>query len=150
MRFMVRFNAPFTVLCFILLLLLVIGCRSSQKNAEISRNEIPDLVTLSPPPEDIEHVESTIYVDSVKRITIENSRVLLIQGDFPDGCTSIGRAGYDYIDGTAELTLYAWRNPNMLCSQALVPFSFIYSGIPDDSLKSIETIYLNGNSYSLD
>ena len=146
---MIRFNAQFTVLFLILLLLIATGCRSYQKNAEISRNDIPNLVNLSPPPEDIEHVESMIYVDSVRRITLENSTVLLIQGDFPDGCTSIGKAGYDYIDGTAELTLYAWRDPNMLCSQALVPFSFIYSGIPDDSLKILKTIYLNGNSYSL-
>jgi len=146
---MTRFNAQFTVLLLTLFLLIATGCSSSQKNADISRNDIPNLVNLSPPAEDIEHVESTIYVDSVKRITLENSTVLLIQGDFPDGCTSIGKAGYDYIDGSAELMIYAWRDPNMLCSQALVPFSFIYSGIPGDSLKSIESIYLNDNSYSL-
>lgn len=136
---------------YILLLLLsfltVAGCSSSDNN-RIDSQELSDIVTLNPP-KDQSADSAVIYVDSAEIVTHNNSLALLISGDFPDGCTQLEKAEHKWLDDNLSLTVSAWRDPNLSCTQALTPFSFIYEQLSEQELTQLDTLLINDTVYSL-
>ena len=127
---------------------LLISCSSTQEKNVIPE-EYANVVELAPAP-DTNTVVSKIYVDSAKVIEREGSTSLLIMGNFPDGCTNIGKAEHQvHDDNTISLMLNGWRNPDQMCTQALVAFSFIYREIPGATLSEADKIQINGTDYPL-
>ncbi|MDX1617396.1 MAG: hypothetical protein R3224_01330 [Balneolaceae bacterium] len=110
----------------------------------------PNLVQLVPPAKGEKVQESTIYIDSVRYLSEAARPTLVIHGHLPDGCTHIGSAGHEKSKADLALRLKAWREPDRLCTQALVPFSFLYRALPDEfSLSDYRRVIVNGNSYEL-
>lgn len=136
---------------YILLLLLscltVGGCSSSDNN-RIDSRELSDIVTLNPPANQSAD-SAVIYIDSATIVNHNNGLALLISGDFPDGCTQLKRVEHKWPDEQLSLTLSAWRDPDLSCTQALTPFSFIYEQLSEQELKKLDTIRINETSYSL-
>lgn len=123
------------------------GCASSSKNSD-KLDSLENLVALEHP--DTEPNEKAkVYIDSLKTIQHNNSRALLIHGTFPDGCTKL-RAVSHHIDGnTLSMDISAWRNPNMMCTQALTPFSYLYNDLTEKELDSHKQIFINGTPFDL-
>lgn len=129
-------------------LILVPACSSSQTPVSDLKKKYPDLIQLSPPEKD-NIQESKIYIDSVRIVTLNSQQALLISGDLPDGCTHVGSVSYNITETVLSISLDAWRDPDMICTQALVSFSFIYRGLPEGTLTMFPSADLNGKTYSL-
>lgn len=121
------------------------GCASSQEKNSIPE-EYANLVEPNPPTDE-NAVESTLYVDSVEVIERDDRLSLLIMGNFPDGCTHISEAQHEAEDGNLALHIKAWRNPEQMCTQALVSFSFVYPKLPESRLQQAGTIQINGTEF---
>ena len=92
---------------------------------------------------------SKLYIDTVRIVPQKNRKALLIQGTLPDGCTHIGSAEHTLAGHRLSLVISAWRDPELFCTQALVPFSFIYRDFPDSALNMVDNVVINGKTYSL-
>lgn len=136
---------------FLLLLLIstlwISGCASSEKNPEHEK-EFQNLVQLNPPG-DQKQATSDIYIDSVERITQQDRPALLISGSFPDACTQLKSASHTMANDTLQITLRAWREPDMMCAQVLTAFSYLYEDFPEDLLDNSSTVTVNKRSYPL-
>ncbi len=136
---------------FLVLLMLssviAAGCASSEESNNRPK-DYKNLVTITPPG-DRPHKDSGVYVDSVETIRRDDKPALLITGSFPDGCTHIGKVTHTFAGETLQLSVMAWRNPNMMCTQVLTPFSLIYDEMGEDSLEAIRSVNLNGSNYRL-
>lgn len=130
-----------------ILLVLMIGCAKSE-SGNAQQTTYPNLTQLSPP--DIqEYTDSKVYVDSVKVIDRDNQKALLIYGNLSNGCTRLHKASHSIENDFLQLTLTGWQPEGKMCSQALVPYSFIYEQVPQEQLERFETVNINGNSYSI-
>lgn len=125
-------------------LMVMISCASQEK--KFVPEEYSDFVELTIP-ESKKIVESPIYVDSVKVMTYKDRRSLVIMGSFPDGCTHIGQATHQVDSHGISLQLEGWRNPELMCTQALVSFSFVYSQIPEQVLERADSVNVNNTNY---
>lgn len=126
---------------------LIIGCASSsQKGDNVESYE--NLVTIQKP-DDEPHQQSKVYIDSVKKITNDDEPVLVVNGTFPDACTKLQHVTHRIAGDSLYLDVKAWRKPDMMCSQVLTPFSYIYDSITKKELNSHAEVIINGSSYSL-
>ncbi|MDX1637467.1 MAG: hypothetical protein R3281_05835 [Balneolaceae bacterium] len=132
---------------FLIPLILFAGCASSQENTTIPE-EYANTVEITPATGQ-QSGPSVIYVDSAAVIQRDDRHSLLVMGYFPDGCTHIGNARHTVTDKTISLDLNAWRNPQQMCTQALVAFSFIYSDLPESRLQQASSVTINGTNFEL-
>lgn len=133
---------------FSTLSLLSAACASSQNKKEIQKSDYPHLIELTEPEND-RYAESKIYVDSVEHAYLDKESVLLIHGEFPDGCTYLREASHTLEDDQLELSLKSWRDRDEMCTQALEPFSFIFEDITADELENLDTLYVNDSPYPI-
>ena len=130
-------------------LFFITGCASSEKNSSQKQpNKYPDLVRLNPP-SDESAVEAGIYIDSAAVTSYNGQQTILIKGQFPDGCTQLGNAEFTLEGDALDISLDAWRDPNMMCAQVLTPFSFLYEELPEKMIRNRDTVRINGQSYQL-
>lgn len=125
----------------------IIGCASSSQKSDTVES-YDNLVTIREPGDE-PHQQSKVYIDSVKKITDNDEPVLVVSGTFPDGCTKLQNVTHRTTGDSLYLDIMAWRNPNMMCSQVLTPFSYIYNNIPEKELTTHAKVTINGSSYSL-
>ena len=123
----------------------VIACASSNDKSTPDE-QYPNLVKLTPA-EGAGIEPASVYIDSVKLIDYQDEPVLLINGDFPDGCIHIGEAEHQLLDRYPSISITGWRNTEAICTQALVPFSFIYRQLPGEYAASLDSILINDNIY---
>lgn len=133
---------------FILAGLIATGCASSEKNSS-QKKEYPNLVTINPPSKEQKTEDSNIYVDSVEVISRNDTTALLISGSFPDGCTRLKHASHKLENDSLYITLHAWRDTDMMCTQILTSFSFVYDKIPEQILKDKSAVTVNNQSFPL-
>lgn len=124
--------------------IVIAGCTSSSDN---NSQNFDNLVSLQKPGEQ-PHQSSKIYIDSVKQITRNQESDLLIHGTFPDACTNLEQATHHVEDDSLYLDVKAWRNPEMMCSQVLTTFSFIYDNLTNQDFATYSKIIINGTAYS--
>lgn len=132
----------FTITAF----LFALGCASSSQNnnkAEAYEN----LVTIEQP-EGEPNRPSKVYIDSVKKVTENQTDALLISGTFPDACTKISEVTHRIQNDSLHLDIQAWRNPDKMCSQVLTPFSYIYDRLSNDELSTYDRVIINNSAYS--
>ncbi|SMO60910.1 hypothetical protein [Fodinibius sediminis] len=131
-------------------LILLGGCASSEhkQQTDDGKPAYPDLVELKDP-ETTPHQNGKVYVDSVRQVTVKSREALLISGSLADGCTHLASIDHRIAGQTLIIELSAWRNADRMCTQALVPFSFIYDKLKPEELKEYSTATINGQKYSL-
>lgn len=129
----------FSVSCFIY------SCASSdQKQQEFS---YPNQVTLTAPG-NTAHAPGKVFIDSVRQVSQNTTAGLLISGSFSDGCTHLQSVSHNIKDDEITVEISAWRNKDAVCTQALVPFSFIYEKLTSQALSSHSQVIINGKTYS--
>lgn len=139
----------------VLSLFLTGGCASSEEKQQTNtsadaRDSYPNLAELKKPGQK-PHKAGKVYVDSVKQVTTANSKkALLISGRLADGCTYLEsvthRAGME--DQSLILRLSAWRDSAAACTQALVPFSYIYRKLDKEAIGKYSQATVNGKTYT--
>lgn len=134
---------------FALLLVFLIalaGCASSQSDQ--NQPQYPNLVSVNPP-NGQKNSPSKAYIDSVKMIDHKGNKALLISGNMANGCTYLLKATHTAADDSLSISLTAWKPADKICSQALVPFSFIYDELSAEELNKRNTMSINQKSFKL-
>lgn len=137
----------------VLLLFLTTRCSSSEEKQQANTNaadSYPNLTELKKPGQK-PHKAGKVYVDSVKQVVTANSKkALLISGSLADGCTHLEsvthHAGRE--DQSLILRLTAWRDSAAACTQALVPFSYIYRKLDKEAIGKYSQATVNGKTYT--
>lgn len=130
----------FVISCF------VIGCASSSKN-NVDPESYENLTSIQKPGEK-PFKQAKVYIDSVKMVWVNNHPALLINGTFPDGCTKLQEVTHRIHNDSLYLDMKAWRNPNMMCTQALTPFTYIYDQLSKKHYQSYNHININSTTFS--
>lgn len=130
------------------LILMSYGCTSSPQK-EDPEELYQNLIAVNPPDDQSSAEESHIYIDSVTVITSDDPPALVIHGNFPDGCTSLRTAEHSVHRDSLSISLSAWRNPDLICSQVLTQFSFIYDKFGDRVLSDFNMVTVNGTSFNI-
>ena len=76
-------------------------------------------------PPDLSGGPTGLYIESTEILTLESFPVqvsLLVSGNFPDGCTSIGNVMQERTGETFNVTITTNRPRDQMCTDALVPF----------------------------
>lgn len=124
---------------------LIYNCSSSdQKQQEVS---YPNQVTLKTPG-NTAYTPGKIFIDSIKKVSPKRTEALLISGSFSDGCTHLQSASHTIEDNSIAIEFSAWRSKEAVCTQALVPFSFLYEKLSSQELSSYSQVIINGKTYS--
>ncbi|HET6527332.1 MAG TPA: hypothetical protein VFG39_01140 [Balneolaceae bacterium] len=89
---------------------------------------------------------SKVYVDSVKTVSQDGRAALEIFGHFPDSCTYLEGANHSLKNGAIQLQLIAQRQ-NAMCTQMLVPFSFVYNKLTEEEISGHSKVVVNGTAY---
>ncbi|MGM0546989.1 MAG: hypothetical protein ACQEST_09735 [Bacteroidota bacterium] len=134
------------IACTLLTFIFAIGCASSQNSNKSESYE--NLVSIEKPDEGEPSQPSKVYIDSVKKITDNDTQALLISGTFPDACTKIRSVSHHTQNDSLHLDIEAWRNPEKMCAQVLTPFSYIYNRLSDDELSSYDNVTINNTAYN--
>src|SRR5574341_712406 len=92
--------------------------------------------------------QGVLYVSSVDALIMESFPVqvnALVRGDLADGCTTVGEITVEGPENnTFTVTIKANRDPDMMCTQALVPFEETVS-LPVEGLPAgTYTVIVNG------
>lgn len=138
----------------IILSILAAGCSSSESDnpknnqSQDKQPAFPNLISLKQPGQ-IETAPSKVYVDSARWIDYKGNKALLLSGNLPNGCTYIKEVTHTTTSDTLQISLHAWKPANKMCTQALVPFSYIYTRLSPDNLAPHAGFSVNGKSLSL-
>jgi len=65
-----------------------------------------------------------VYLSRVSRAMYKTQFGYLIEGDFPDGCSSLHAVDLVFDGDMVSINARSKRDPNAMCTQALVPFSY--------------------------
>ncbi|WP_372636151.1 hypothetical protein [Fodinibius sp.] len=124
------------------------GCASpDNKEQSDTADSYPHLIELKEPGKTARQA-GRVYIDSVRQITTESHEGLLIAGNLSDGCTHLKSVNQRIEGDTLILKLSTWRNTDAMCTQALVPFSYIYEELDSVEAATYSQVTINGKTYS--
>lgn len=136
----------------LVLSLIAVACSSSepeQENQDQNQQPaFPNLIAVNQPGEQ-QAAPSKVYVDSVKWVDYEGKKALLITGNLPNGCTYIKEASHDTTGNTLRISLDAWKPADKMCTQALVPFSFVYDQLGQADAQAYTDVSVNDKALKL-
>lgn len=142
---------PNIYLFAVLSLLLIKGCASSEEKQQIKADapdSYPHLTELKNPGQ-TPHKEGKVYIDSVNQVTAADpKKSLLISGRLADGCTYLDTVTHHIEDHSLIVHLSAWRETHAMCTQALVPFSFLYRNFDNEELDKYSQVIINEKTYT--
>lgn len=131
----------------LILSLIAVACSSSEP--EQQQPEYPNLISLNPP-ENQQVDSSKIYIDSVKLVDYNQEKALLISGNLSNGCTYLRDASHTMTADSLKLSLTAWKPADKMCTQALVPFSFLYKELPAQKLENHTEARVNQQAFKIE
>ncbi len=156
-------NRAKTITGFVIILMLLSACdkhkMSKKENAKlpgdstlssariqsptISADQIPDLKQIEHPTVD-KIVVGQAYIDTIQKVTFQGNQALLVKGNLPDGCSKLYESKATINDSTLTLHIKTWKPQHLACTQALVPFSYLYQGLSLFEFNSVSQ-YKAGN-----
>jgi hypothetical protein len=81
---------------------------------------------------------ASVYVSKVSRALYKSQFGFLLEGDLPDGCSSLSSVDLVFEGDVVLIHARSRRDPNAMCTQALVPFSFFAIVSDDDSFGLVK------------
>ena len=126
------FPSHFLLLLLILVMGAVVACTPAENDAPTATPTLdPDAPVSSDDPttEPVEQgdlIIGTAIVNSVDLLMLESFPLQMtatINGDFPDGCTTLGAVQQERIGNVINMTIGTSRPAGSMCTQALVPFT---------------------------
>ncbi len=76
-----------------------------------------------------------VYINRVSRAMYESKFGFLVEGDFPDGCSTLRSLTLAFDGDTVQIDARSQRDPSAMCTQALVPFSYFAFAGNDDAFE---------------
>jgi len=113
-------------------------------------SSIKNLVSIESP-EGVAYQTGSVYIDSVKKVIHDDKSGLLIRGNLPSGCSKLLKINHTANADTLHLQLMSWKPKNKMCTQQLVPFTYLYyPDIPPGKLKNMQFCDVNGQTVPFD
>ena len=142
---------------FLTAFVMAAGCtsRHASKTSTATKNDstltvlddttpIKDLISITSPGGS-PYLTGGVYIDSVKKIIHQQQAALLIRGNLPSGCSSLLKVEHVAKGDTLQLHMTSWKPKNKMCTQQLVPFSYLY--IPNMTVSDLDKMqFCNVNS----
>lgn len=79
-----------------------------------------------------------VYLNRVSRAMYKTQFGYLIEGDFPDGCSSLHAVDLVFDGDTVSISASSKRDPNAMCTQALVPFNYFAAVDDNESFERVK------------
>jgi hypothetical protein len=76
-----------------------------------------------------------VYLNRVSRAMYATTFGFLVEGDFPDGCSSLRSMSLTFEDDVVLIDARSQRDASAMCTQALVPFSYFAPAADDDAYQ---------------
>lgn len=127
---------------------LLAGCASSDSKQKSGNHKAYDNLIELRAPQQAAAEPGKVYIDSVKQITTDTTQGVLISGHLADGCTHLKSISHRIKKDSLWLDIQAWRRTDILCTQALVPFAYIYDQLSAQELNNHSHITIQGKTYS--
>lgn len=86
-----------------------------------------------------------VYLSNVKRAMYKGQFGYLIQGDFPDGCSSLHSVKLTFDGDLVNVDASSKRDPSAMCTQALVPFSY-FAAVENDEAFTVAKRWKAGDT----
>ena len=77
-----------------------------------------------------------VYLSRVSRVMYKMQFGYLVQGDFPDGCSTLHKVDITFENDLVLIDARSQRDPAAMCTQALVPFSYFAPVDNDDAFSA--------------
>ena len=92
-----------------------------------------------------------VYVKSVEKRSLSGEAVLVISGQFPNGCAKLFKADFSVTDDEQlAIEMKSWQPSKAICTQALVPFSYIDSSLNAAEIGSLSEFVIDGTVYEIE
>jgi hypothetical protein len=156
----------FSLILLVAALLLPISCKNKQKGVDSGtetpapRSERgPDLglpIKILDAPADnwaILDTASTgkqlsignVYLSRVSRAMFKGQFGYLVEGDFPDGCSTLHSVSLSFEGDEVTIEAKSRRDPSAMCTQALVPFSY-FAAVDNDEAFTLTKRWKSGDT----
>jgi hypothetical protein len=120
---------------------------SSTAMQTLTKQQIEEADSLSTP-EGSDFKESIVYINEIRKVRVDGELVLWVKGAYPNGCTQLYKASHSLKDQhTLILNLKGWTPTDRICTQALVPYTFIYRKLEPNTLKQLDAYLIDGRRY---
>lgn len=156
-----RISSP-TILLLFSTLWASLGCTSKHvhKTSSTSKSDstlivlddtarTANLVTLVSP-QNTPYRTGGVYIDSVRKVVHNHKASLLIYGNLPSGCSNLLGIDHHAKGDTLHLHMTSWKPKDKMCTQQLVPFTYLYStDMTITDLEKMQFCNVNGQMLPL-
>jgi len=137
---------------FLLLFLTVlagIACSSQNNIKNLTDGEQDKLIQLKEP-DSKTYEKQPLYITSVQQKKYNGENILLIKGNLPNGCTHLMQIKHELKNRqTVLFNMTAWKEPGTMCTQQLVPFTYVYKDLPPGKLRSLTHFQYNNETFNI-
>lgn len=153
-------NPLFRLLSLLILLAGITACTASQayrspsvphsetKLLKKAGSDTSEFAELESPPDDMEVASATVYLESIERVQQPDTAFLVVKGNFANGCSHLQDVSHIIEDHTLTLDIEGWQPKNRLCTQVLTPFTYLYTRLTTDEVRSLRYYMLRGEKKS--
>lgn len=130
------------IIVFLALATVFMGCGTTAEFTSLTQDEQENLIDITQPARK-SYREVTVFVTTVEKRSIPNGPVLLVKGQLPNGCARLLKASYTYESKktdkkTIELQMVAWKYRGEMCTQQMVPFTYLIEELSAKKIKKLE------------
>ncbi len=134
----------FLLLTTSLLMVFLAGCATTKAPSLAER--FPNLVEVDPPNR-IPYIQQEFSIELVEPILVGKHTALHIQGTLPTGCTKVLRVSDKWLPEILNLEMVGWQKVQESCTQAAIPFSYIFTNMTQEPWEQIKLVTVNGKEF---
>jgi len=139
--------------CSILFLVgfMLNACASSKGDFDPLTQKEESMLIVLKQPDSKQYESAKVYLSSVKKRIYDGKSGLLITGQFANGCSTLMDVSHQIKDqkSTISFSLEAWQPGTAMCTQQLVPFSYLYSDLPKETLQKLESYEFDNKTHAI-
>ena len=132
--------------CRTFAILLLVGiiltaCASSKGGFDSLNTKEESMLIELKQPDSKQYDSAKVFISSVKKRTHSGTSGLLVTGQFSNGCSSLMDVSHQLKNqnSTISFSVEAWIPANAMCTQQLLPFSYLYSDVSKEIIKTLES-----------
>ena len=120
---------------------ILTACASSKGDFDRLNTKEESMLVELKQPDSKQYNSAKVFISSVKKRTYNGTSGLLVTGQFSNGCSSLMDVSHQLKNqnSTISFTMEAWMPANAMCTQQLVPFSFLYADVSKEIIKTLES-----------
>lgn len=143
------------LIAYFLLLAIMSACGTTKEDNIHSRNDsradsvLPSDTISVTKPSDSNYNIGSVFVDHVSKFEHDGHMQFKIAGALPDGCSNLYKVQSSIKENELHLNLKSWRPSGVMCTQALVDFTYISERMDSEELKDVTHFVFNNEKAEL-